>query len=287
MKTPILFVIWLALAAPVHAQFFKKISDKVKGITSRKDDPDKKEEPTLPEQETIRSNTKRSALTIGGDESVNIDSSFEFDVAVYQESVAYQANQKVVDGGEQIVIYYSNNKPQTCIQLNSKATGARYHFYVDFANESQLSITAMNRIGSGEKEKLDLEQMEPVYPGEIGYLSQLTRTGAKKVIAGVACEEYAAQNNREGLQIARTSHAQVTAHVWIPMEAHTLFHGYGLMPEKYKLQIERMRREGSYPPVVFPLEMYLQYGNGDRIYTYTTDIITGEKWKVNIRDIIK
>jgi hypothetical protein len=226
-------------------------------------------------------------LSIGGDESVTMDSSFEFDVAVYQETVAYQGsgNQQIIDGGEQITIYYSNVAPQYCVQLESKSTGARYHFYVDFSKDAQLSITAVNHIGSGEKEKLDLAHMEPVYPGEGGYLNQLMRTGGKKVIAGVACEEYVAQNTNQNP--SATNHSLVTAHVWIPMEPSTLFHGYGLMPDKYKAQIEQMRIEGSYPPVVVPLEMFMQYGNGDKVYTYTTDIIVGEKWKVNITDINK
>jgi hypothetical protein len=270
MKKPMLLLAWLILSFSVtRAQWLKKHA---KDTTEEAD----------PLQQSRR---VEKDLIIGGDESVTMDSSFEFDVAVYQETVAYQGNGRVVDGGEDIVVYYSNTAPQYCVQLNSKSTGARYHFYVDFSKDAQLSITGVNHISSGEKEKLDLAHMEPVYPGEGGYLNQLKRTGGKKVIAGVACEEYVAQNTDQNP--SATNHSIVTAHVWIPMEPSTLFHGYGLMPDNYKAQIEKMRIEGSYPPVVVPLEMFMQYGNGDKVYTYTTDIITGEKWKVNIRDINK
>ncbi len=74
----------------------------------------------------------------------------------------------------------------------------------------------MAGIASGDKAKLELEGMEPVYPGEIGYLSELRRTGSKKVIAGVACEEYIAQNLRHDPRVVNTSHNKVTAYVWIP-----------------------------------------------------------------------
>ncbi len=230
------------------------------------------------------------SLFIGGDDSLRIDSSFEFDVAVYQESTAITGNNEVVkDGGQDIVIYYSSSLPQFSIQMTSKSTSAKYYYYADFLNESQLSITAINRVASGEKQRLDLDHMEPVFPGETGYVSQLLRTGNKKVIAGVACEEYVAQNLKDDPRVNAqgTSHTLVTAHVWVPQEPHTLFHAYGVIPDKYKIQIEKMQIEGSYAPVVLPLEMYLEYGNGDKVYTTTSEIIMGEPRKVNITDIIK
>lgn len=277
-----------------QAQWLKKMADKVKGNTAKNTEQTEGEEADSvtdgnegdPLYRKPAGKPSRS-LIIGGDERVTMDSIYEFDVAVYQETVAFQGsgNQRIIDGGEDIVIYYSNTSAQYCIQLKSRSTSASYHFYVDFGREAQLSVTGINHIASGEKQVLDLAHMEPVYPGEGGYLNQLMRTGAKKVIAGVACEEYVAQNT--GTDPYATNRSTVTAHVWIPMEPHTLFHGYGFMPDKYKAQIEKMRIEGSYPPVVVPLEMYMQYANGDKVYTYTTDIITGEKWKVNIKDINK
>lgn len=284
MKQPVLLILWLTMCIPcVQAQWIKKAGDRIKSVTQKKTVP--REEEEIEEEDALsplsgkKDAKPMKALTIGGDDRVTIDSNYVFDVAVYQETEAFQGNQRVVNGGEEIVIYYSSEKPQFSIQLNSKSTGARYHFYADFEKESQLSITAIHNIGSGEKQQLDLETMEPVYPGEVGYLTQLTRTGAKKVIAGIACEEYVAHNSRKD--------AKVTAYVWIPMKLHTLFQGYGLVAEKYKKQIEHMLTQGFYPAVVFPLEMYMQYGNGDKVYTYTTDIVIGEKRKVNIADIIK
>jgi Cys-tRNA synthase (O-phospho-L-seryl-tRNA:Cys-tRNA synthase) len=126
-----------------------------------------------------------------------------------------------------------------------------------------------------------------VYPGEVGYLSQLLKTGSKKVIAGVACEEYVANNLRHHAKVVNTNHAKVTAHVWIPMDPHSLFPGYSVIPDHYKTQIETMRIQGSYPPVVMPLEMFLEYGNGDKVFTYTTEIIFGEGRRVFLTDIIK
>jgi hypothetical protein len=293
MKQPVLFILCLTMCIPcVQAQWTKKVSEKFKSITQKKETQSGGNS-SVEEEDVFQSismkNTSKPvpALTIGGDERVTMDSNYVFDVAVYQETEAYQGNQRVIDGGEDIVIYYSSDKPQFSIQLNSKSTGARYHFYADFEKDAQLSITAIHNIGSGEKQQLDLETMEPVYPGEVGYLTQLTRTGGKKVIAGIACEEYVAHNSRKDAKVTASSKSMVAAYVWIPMQLHTLFQGYGLVPEKYKKQIEYMLTQGFYPAVVFPLEMYLQYGNGDKVYTYTTDIVMGEKRKVNIADIIK
>ncbi|QEH41474.1 hypothetical protein [Chitinophaga sp. XS-30] len=282
MKKPILLlIIFLNCLPDGHAQLLKKLMKK----KDKSGDTEMMEEtmPVSPNRKTEENPT----LIIGGDDKVAIDSSYEFDWAVYQESEAFQGSQRVIDGGEDIVIYYSSTSPAFCIQLFSRSTGTRYHFYGDFGKESQLSLAGVAGIASGDKARLELEGMEPVYPGEIGYLSQLTRTGAKKVIAGVACEEYVAHNLRNDPRVVNTNHAKVTAYVWIPMDPHSVFPGYSLMPEHFKMQIERMRTEGSYPPVVMPLEMFLEYGNGDKVFTHTTHIIINERRKVQLADINK
>ncbi len=272
MKKPILTAAVLFLLAPVaHAQLLEKITK----ITGKKKAAEETAAPAMPDP----------TLIIGGDESVRIDSAYEYDWAVYQESEAFQGNQRVIDGGEDIVIYYSSTQPAFHIQMKSRSTGTRYYFFGDFEKESQLKLAGVAGVASGDKAKLELEGMEPVYPGEIGYLSELRRTGSKKVIAGVACEEYVAQNLRHDPRVVNTSHNKVTAYVWIPMDPHSVFPGYSLMPEHFKLQIERMRREGSYPPVVMPLEMFLEYGNGDKVFTHTTHIIVKERRKVHVADI--
>lgn len=279
MKKPILLLAILMLCLPdSHAQLLKKFTKK------------KTEEETT--EETMPNSRRKTEdimpqLIIGGDDRVTVDSSYEFDWAVYQESEAFQGSQRVIDGGEDIVIYYSSTSPVFCIQLFSRSTGTRYHFYGDFGKESQLSLAGVAGVSSGEKAKLELDGMEPVYPGEIGYLSQLRRTGAKKVIAGVACEEYVANNLRHDARVVNTNHAKVTAYVWVPMDPHAVFPGYSLMPDHFKSQIEKMRTEGSYPPVVMPLEMFLEYGNGDKVYTHTTQIIINERRKIQLTDINK
>lgn len=292
---PLFLFVWLTMCATsVQAQWLKKMTDKIRGKPAQSAPAQTASEEGAAAEESegdplyIKKEGKQDpTLVIGGDERVTIDSSYEFDVAVYQETTALQGYQPVKDGGEDIVIYYSSTAPQFSIQMTSKSTSARYQYFADFRKESQLSITAINGIASGDKEVLDLNNMEPVFPGETGYLSQLLRTGAKKVIAGVACEEYVAQNGKDDPRVKNTNHALVTAHVWIPMEPHTLFHGYGLIPEKYKILIEKMRIEGSYAPVVLPLEMDLDYGNGERVITTTSEIIMGEPRRVNIADINK
>lgn len=292
---PLFLFVWLTMCATsVQAQWLKKMTDKIRGKPAQSAPAQTASEEGAAAEEGegdplyIKKEGKQDpTLVIGGDERVTIDSSYEFDVAVYQETTALQGYQPVKDGGEDIVIYYSSTAPQFSIQMTSKSTSARYQYFADFRKESQLSITAINGIASGDKEVLDLNNMEPVFPGETGYLSQLLRTGAKKVIAGVACEEYVAQNGKDDPRVKNTNHALVTAHVWIPMEPHTLFHGYGLIPEKYKILIEKMRIEGSYAPVVLPLEMDLDYGNGERVITTTSEIIMGEPRRVNIADINK
>lgn len=283
MKRPILLALVFFFCIPaLQAQLLKKITGKkkVKADTEETMDasfPQMREKSTQPDP----------TLIIGGDEKVQIDSSYEYDVAVYQESEAFQGSQRVIDGGEDIVIYYSSTAAAFCIQLSSRSTAARYHFYGDFGRESQLMLAGVNGIASGDKTKLELQGMEPVYPGEIGYLSQLIRTGSKKVIAGVACEEYVAHNLRNDPRVANTNHAKVTAYVWIPMDPHSIFPGYSLMPKHFKNEIEGMRIAGSYPPVVMPLEMFLEYGNGDKVFTHTTHIILKERRKVTLSDINK
>jgi hypothetical protein len=285
MKTPILLALAMFLCIPaLQAQLLKKLTGKKKEPVETEETIDE----TFPQARgRARAATPEPTLIIGGDESVRIDSSYEYDWAVYQESEAFQGSQRVIDGGEDIVIYYSSTEPAFCIQLKSRSTGTRYHFYGDFGKESQLMLAGVGGIASGDKTKLQLEGMEPVYPGEIGYLSQLKKTGSKKVIAGVACEEYVAHNLRHDPRVVNTNHSKVTAYVWIPMDPHAVFPGYSLMPDHFKIQIERMRIAGSYPPVVMPLEMFLEYGNGDKVFTHTTHIIIKERRKVELGDINK
>lgn len=284
MKKPIFLaaVLLLFYMHPLHAQLLKK-------LTGKKKPPAETEETVDEDFPQLRERSKQTnpMLIIGGDEKVQIDSSYEYDVAVYQESEAFQGSQRVIDGGEDIVIYYSSTAAAFCIQLSSRSTEARYHFYGDFNRESQLMLAGISGMASGDKSRLELKGMEPVYPGEIGYLSQLTRTGSKKVIAGVACEEYVAHNRRYDPRVVNTNHSKVTAYVWIPMDPHSVFPGYSLMPGHFKREIEAMRIAGSYPPVVMPLEMFLEYGNGDKVFTHTTHIIINEKRKVMLTDINK
>lgn len=289
-KIVLLLLLCLAVGA-TQAQIFKKAGDKIRSVVHKKgEETDSSDEDggDMPMAPSDRANAAANpSLQISGDSSVLIDSTFDFDVAVYQEMEAYQGNQLVIDGGQEIVIYYSSNTPQFSIQLSSRSTGTRNHFYGDFAKESLLSLSSYEHIGSGEKKPMELQELEPVYPGDFGYLSQLLKTGNKKVIAGVACEEYVAQNQRQDARITNTNRGKVKAHVWIPMDPRTLFPGYAFIPQNYQDQIETIRTQGGYAPVIFPLEMYLEYGNGDKIYTYTNDIIMGEHRTVKIEDINK
>ncbi|CAL1519715.1 hypothetical protein [Chitinophaga sp. MM2321] len=285
-KRALLFLACILCGSSIQAQFLKKMKEKVRSLATANVDSTLEEGPEdMPGRKPLNENP---SLIIGGDEKVQIDSVFEFDIAVYQETRAWQGNQRVIKGGEDIVIYYSSVKPQLGVHLVSKSTGALYQFYADFAKASQLSITAIHKIGSGTKEQLDLQTMEPVYPGESGYLNQLIKTGAKKVIAGVACEEYTANNMREDSgKVNVTSRSLLGATVWVPMQPHTLFPGYAFIPDHYKDQMEDMLIEGSYPPVAMPLEMHLKYANGDRVDTYTTDIVRGENRKIAVMDVIR
>jgi hypothetical protein len=230
--------------------------------------------------------TPANQLYISGDPLVEIDSSYEFDWAIYQESEKFQGSSWIVQGGDDIVIYYSSKQPIFSIQLQSRSTGTRYHFYGDFTKKSQLMLSGVHGVATGEKTSLQLDGMEPVYPGEIGYLSQLKKTGAKKIIAGIVCE-YVASNNAIDASIRQSYQQQVTAWVWVPMTPHTVFPAYGMLEPEFKNEIEAMLRGGSYPPVIMPLEMYLEYSNGDKIFTYTTHIITHENRRIDLRDINK
>ena len=287
MNKRVILTLWFILCATaIRAQFLKKMKDKVRNLTAARADSSLEEGPF--NDMDVRPRDENPSLIIGGDGQVTIDSIFEFDIAVYQEMEAWQGSQQVIRGGEQIVVYYSSAAPIMAVQLVSKATGARYQFYADFLKGSQLSITAIHNAGSGSKEKLDLQTMEPVYPGETGYLNRLVKTGAKKVIAGVACEEYRANNVvTDSGQVKVTSRALVSARIWVPMKAYTLFPGYAFIPDHYKDQIEAMLVAGSYPPVAMPLEMLLEYGNGDRVVTYTTDIVRNENRQINVMDAVR
>src|SRR5688572_26293650 len=112
---PLLLFVWLTMcASSLQAQWLKKMTDKIKGKPAQSEQAQtKEEEDTAPAEGEgdplyIKKESKQDpSLIIGGDENVSIDSSFEFDVAVYQETAAFQGNQLVKDGGEDIVIYYS------------------------------------------------------------------------------------------------------------------------------------------------------------------------------------
>ncbi|WP_160716531.1 hypothetical protein [Chitinophaga solisilvae] len=284
-KQALLFLACICCISAVQAQFLRKMKDRVRSLTAVRTDSSLTEGPfETPANGPVNG---QPSLTISGSGQLQLDSVFEFDIAVYQETEAWQGNQRVVKGGEEIIVFYSSARPQLAVHLVSKSTGARYQFYADFRQGAQLSITAIHNIGSGTREKLDLHSMEPVYPGETGYLNRLIKTGEKKVIAGVACEEYKADNIRRDSTIGGTSHALATASVWTPMQPHTLFPGYALIPEEYKDEMERMLVAGSYPPVAMPLEMHLEYSNGDRVDTYTTDIVKNENRRVRVAAVIE
>lgn len=294
MKTTVLFLCGCLAVCSANAQLLKKAGDKLRSVVHKSDGDSSYAmadggEATMPadvEEKAVRSGRQRPnpALMISGDDQVQIDSTFDFDVAIYQDMEAYQGNQLVKDGGQQIVIYYSASQPMFAIQLSSRATAARNHFYGNFEKESLLNITGYEKIASGVKQAMSLEAIEPAYPGDFGYLGVLLRTGNKKVIAGVACEEYLGRNDAH---VTNTNHGAVTAHVWIPQDPRTLFPGYGFIPKKYLDEIETLRTQGGYAPFIFPLEMYLEYGNGDKVYTFTNDIIMGEHRTVNVMDIVK
>ncbi|PSL46574.1 hypothetical protein CLV51_103555 [Chitinophaga niastensis] len=286
-KRVLLLLACILCVNTIQAQFLKKMKDKVHSLTTARVDSTEEEEGPY-ETTNLKPVNENPSLIIGGNDQVQVDSVYEFDIAVYQETEAWQGNQRVIKGGEDVVIYYSSAAPQLGVHLISKSTGARYQFYADFAKGSQLSITAIHKIGSGTREKLDLQTMEPVYPGETGYLNQLVKTGDKKVIAGIVCEEYQANNARsDSGKVNITSRALIGARVWVPMQPHTLFPGYAFIPENYKDQIETMLIAGSYPPVAMPLEMLLEYSNGDKVITYTTDIVRGENRKIAVMDVIR
>ncbi|HEY0273408.1 MAG TPA: hypothetical protein VGC22_09500 [Chitinophaga sp.] len=291
MKITVLFLAGCLAVHAAPAQLLKKAGDKIRSVTHKKDDhvPEAEAagESTMPAddvEKAAKNSPQHPSLTLSGDSAVQIDSSFDFDVAIYQEMEAYQGNQLVIDGGQEIVIYYSTAQPVFGIQLSSRSTGARNDLYGDFEKSSLLNLTAFGHVGTGEKQPLSLEAIEPAYPGDFGYLGVLLKTGNKKVIAGVACEEYLAHNNA---LVTNTNRGQVTAHVWIPQDPRTLFAGYGFIPQHYRDEIETLKTQGGYAPFIFPLEMYLEYGNGDKVYTFTNDIIMGEHRMVQLTDIIK
>ncbi|PUZ27219.1 hypothetical protein GA0116948_11728 [Chitinophaga costaii] len=294
MKIIVLFLAGCLTVSGTHAQFFKKAGNKIKSITHKKDSDsasvsEEGGEPTMPsdeEEQALKRSPQRAnpALVISGDSAVVIDSSFDFDVSIYQEMEAYQGNQLVKDGGQEIVIYYSTIRPLFGIQLSSRSTGTRNQYYGDFEKLSLLSLTAYQHVGTGQKQPMSLEAVEPAYPGDFGYLGVLLKTGNKKVIAGVACEEFLARNDNH---VTNTNRGGVTAHVWIPMDPRTLFPGYGYIPKHFQDEIETLRTQGGYAPFIFPLEMYLEYGNGDKVYTFTNDIMIGEHRTVQVRDIVR
>jgi|GEM_PF-859361 len=229
----------------------------------------------------------QKSLVISGDESIYIDSAFEYDVAVYQESVRYKGMNKVKNSGEYIVIYYSSKLPQYSIQVIDRATQTKHHFYGDFNNRTQVNMTGLYRMATGDKDLMDLKTMNPEYPGEINQLTQLKKTGQTKLITGVACEEYITHTKKLDVNQASGKHENVTAHIWIPMDPRSVFPAYAFIPDGFRTEIEIMKMEGNYPLVVLPLEMYFEYPNGEKVYTFTTDIIEGETRVVSIADINK
>ncbi|RAJ05122.1 hypothetical protein LX64_02276 [Chitinophaga skermanii] len=229
----------------------------------------------------------KTVLEIGGDESLHIDSTFEYDVAVYQESIEYKGKNRIKNSGDYIVVYYSSNKPQFSVQMVNRSTNARRQFFGDFEKRTQLNMTGLYKMASGDKALLDLKTMDPAYPGEINNLTKLSKTGNKKVIAGVACEEYISTSKKLDIKSSSGTHEPVTAHMWMPMDPASVFPAYSSIPDGYKAEMEIMKIEGSFPPVIMPLEMYFEYANGDKVYTYTTDIVLGENRKVDIADINK
>lgn len=282
MKQPCVLIFLCCLFAfPLEAQLLQKIREKTEQASDKiKRSLHKRDAVAVEAEDSALLSSRRSAVSphfeLVGDPAVQIDSAYRFEVAIYQQSEVYQGQQRLLQGGDDLEVRYSKVEPTMYVGIRSHRTGLQYAFYADFRRDAQAAITEINGSRAGEKKKLELENFEPIYPGESGYLNRLLRTGNKKVILGIACEEYAG-NNMQSEKTVNSSRQLVKASVWIPLDPTTVFPGYSALPAKYKQQVETLRRQEAYPLMIWPLEIRLDYSNGDHIHTVTTRIQPDEQ----------
>ncbi|MBV7532205.1 hypothetical protein [Chitinophaga sp. sic0106] len=278
MKRVILLLVCTLVVVQTHAQqtLFRKVKASFRHLTENHKDTFQLDDGPY-ERPFVNTGKTTPQLVIAGEESAQVDSVYPFDISIYQQIVAVKAG----DSSEQdITVLYSSERPYVGVLIDNKANGARYQYFADFVHASRLSMTAINSVGSGEKGKLDLEAVSPVYPGEADYLERLHKTGRTAEIAGILCEEYAFDAGT----LADTSGTAilVSAHTWLPAKLHELFGGYIHIPEPYRQQLS----EKEVSPLAMPLAAELLYSDGTVVSTSTTTIILAEPRNVRTADIL-
>ncbi|NIG53790.1 hypothetical protein [Chitinophaga sp. Cy-1792] len=271
----------LLISSAAQAQLFKQVKDRFRQLTGMPKDTFQLDEGPY---ETPGKPITAPSLIIGGDEKVQLDSVYEYDIAIYQETKTWKdtADPEV---RQHITICYSSEKPQLAVNIEDNQNGARYQYFADFLHAAQLSMTAIHRIGSGEKEALKLDEVSPVYPGEWDFMEKLAKTGQQKEIEGILCDEFAADSLAMSDSTAPVS--LVSAHIWLPATIHTLFGGYIHIPEPYHQQLADIQAAGGIVPVSLPLETLLTYSDGAVRATTTTAIVNGEPRRIAVSDIIR
>ncbi|MFB6454671.1 hypothetical protein ACE38W_05310 [Chitinophaga sp. Hz27] len=270
----------LLISSTAQAQLFKQVKDRFRQLTGYQKDTFQLDDGPY---ETPGKPITAPSLVIGGDEKVQIDSVYEYDIAIYQETKTWKDTTAIVN--QHILISYSSEKPQLAVNIEDMHNGARYQYFADFLHAAQLSMTAIHSIGSGEKEPLNLTEVTPVYPDETEFMQKLVKTGQQREIEGVLCDEFAVDSLAAVDSTAPVS--LVSAHVWLPATIHTLFGGYIHIPEPYHQQLADIQAAGGMVPVSLPLETRLTYSNGDIRTTTTSAIVNGEPRRIAVSDIIR
>ncbi|MBV8253289.1 MAG: hypothetical protein JO154_11835 [Chitinophaga sp.] len=225
------------------------------------------------------------SLIIGGDKKIQVDTAYDFDVALYQKVYRKTSDTASPQEVNEILTMYHSEQPQLAILMYNLVNKAKYMYIADFNHASQVSVTAIHNMGSGEKEQLDLHDMSPVYPGEPDFKDQLQPTGTAEEILGVRCHIYECE--LETTVDTAGAPVLVSARVWIPENIHQVFGGYIHIREPYRQQLQDISEAGKLLPVAVPLRKELRYSDGTLLYTVPWDMITQEPRRLNVSDIIQ
>ncbi len=225
------------------------------------------------------------SLIIGGAQKIQIDSAYDFDVVLYQKVYRQSPEDTSTREVNEVLTMYNSEQPQLAILMSNASNKAKYMYIADFNHASQLSVTAIHNMGSGEKALLDLHDMSPVYPGEPDYLDRLKATGEEEDILGVKCQAFAFEQEMP----ADTSGTPVlvSARIWMPVSMHQVFGGYIHIREPYRQQLQDITDAGKILPVAAPFKKELRYSDGTVMLTLPWDMITQEPRQLKISDIIQ
>lgn len=213
-KTIIIFAIFLCFTAPTHAQFFKKLGNKVEKAAEKAIER-KAEQKTTKETEkafdsTFNKKRKRKAKPSPDTKSKEGSSTPSFSKAEPSESYAFnhKAEMQIINDKQVMDVDYFLPKSASYFGMAIKDKRMEGDFMMVYDIEREAMFTFMNN--GGQKIKMGVS-FEPDESIEEAPVFDIKATGETKIIIGYKCQEY------------KMTGENMTATVWVTKDVDIRF----------------------------------------------------------------